>query len=32
MQRKIAYNGEKFAIAFAREKSGACPGFRESLR
>ncbi len=26
MQRKIAYHGEKFAIAFAREKSGACPG------
>jgi phage-related protein len=25
MARKIAYKGAKFAIAFAREKSGSCP-------
>jgi phage-related protein len=26
MTRRVAYQGAKFAIAFAREKSGACPG------
>lgn len=26
MARRIAYAGEKFTIAFAREKNGACPG------
>ncbi len=25
MARRVAYQGAKFAIAFAREKSGACP-------
>jgi hypothetical protein len=25
MARRVAYLGAKFAIAFAREKSGACP-------
>jgi phage-related protein len=28
MARKIAYQGVEFAIAFAREKSGACPAYR----
>jgi phage-related protein len=34
MARTIAYQGEKFAIAFAREKSGACPAaeFFERLK
>lgn len=27
MARKIAYEGAMFTIAFAREKSGACPGY-----
>ena len=26
MARRVVYPGAKFAIAFAREKSGACPG------
>ena len=25
MARRVAYQGAKFAIAFARERSGACP-------
>lgn len=25
MDRVVAYRGERFAIAFARERSGACP-------
>jgi hypothetical protein len=25
MARRVVYSGAKFAIAFAREKSGACP-------
>ena len=27
MERTVAYRGAKFAIAFAREKTGACPAF-----
>ena len=27
MARRVVYPGAKFAIAFAREKSGACPAW-----
>jgi hypothetical protein len=27
MAQRVAYQGAKFAIVFAVEKSGACPGF-----
>ncbi len=34
MERSVIYSGAKFSIAFARERSGACPGceFFDGLR